>query len=282
VYGSIQLQTADYIFEDKGHLPDFESHDGLKDLIVFACGIELQNAICPLSYQPTDDSYLVVALFNNGLSPLDALQRFDVSSSTHEMRIQNVHSRGRTISLLKGIFSRITVLDMEGTRLDPWTDLFIPTLAWFIHAIKAYAGVVEPSYLQLFVRQLEWTSKRWPELFAASERLSRDATAPSSLLWPDYPQVTVSRPTATCDLVHDNMGSLSCLILLPFTNTDVVTGTDSDQYLGDLEESEIALAGMRAGDTMYFSCYTHVMEHTRGNIKISRTRSPSLSLSHGT
>jgi hypothetical protein len=196
---------------DEGHLPDFYTCDGLKDLIIFACGIELQNAICPLSYQPTDDDHLVSMLANCGLSSEDALQRFDVSSSTYEMRVQNVHSRGRAITLLKVIFSRIGVVDTEGGPLNPWLHLFIPTLAWFLHSMMAYANIVQPSYLQLFFRQLEWTAKQWPELHAAVDRLQGEDSDPQTLLWPDYPQVTISRSATIRDVVHDDAG-----VQLPF------------------------------------------------------------------
>lgn len=145
-------------------------------------------------------------LSNKGLSPTDAVQRCDISLTTHEMRIQNVHSRGRTIILLKSIFKRINLNDVEGTPLDPWLDLFIPTLAWFIHAMRAYADIVKPSYLDLLLRQLEWTSNRWSELSSAVERFTSEYPQPSSLLWPGYPQVTVSRAAATYDAVHDDIG----------------------------------------------------------------------------
>ncbi|KAH6880233.1 hypothetical protein BKA70DRAFT_1447519 [Coprinopsis sp. MPI-PUGE-AT-0042] len=202
---------------DEGHVPKFTTASGLTDLIVFACGIELQNAICPLSYKSTDDEHLVAMLENCGVSPDDALHRYDFSQSTHEMRVQNVHSRGRVIALLKFVFARIDVIDdRDGARLDPWFDLFIPTLAWFIHAI--------PTPLDLF--------------------------------WPEYPQVTVSAALPPRDAVSDD--------------------SDGDLGIDTPEESDLALQGMRAGDTLYFSCYTYITTPSSTKVSSRRTRSPSL------
>ncbi|KAH6909496.1 hypothetical protein BKA70DRAFT_1221737 [Coprinopsis sp. MPI-PUGE-AT-0042] len=240
---------------DKGHVPDFTTASGLTDLIVFACGIELQNVICPLSYKPTDDEHLVAMLKKKcGVSPDDALQKYDFSQSTHEMRVQNVHSRGRVIALLEFIFARIDVIDKcDGSLLDPWFELFIPTLAWFIHALRAYASLTSLEPNALFDRQLEWTTKRWPELETYSHAFSKIDSAPLELFWPEYPQVTVSP-------AHDPVNDDSDIDL----NTDIP------------EERDLASQGLRAGDTMYFSCYSYITAPSSTRVTPRRTRSPSL------
>ncbi|KAH6906912.1 hypothetical protein BKA70DRAFT_1223778 [Coprinopsis sp. MPI-PUGE-AT-0042] len=188
------------------------------------------NVICPLSYKPTDDQHLVAMLKKKcGVSPDNALQKYDFSQSTHEMRVQNVHSRGRVIALLEFIFARIDVIDKcDGSLLDPWFELFIPTLAWFIHALRAYASLTYLEPNALFDRQLEWTTKRWPELETYSNAFSKIDSAPLELFWPEYPQVTVSP-------AHDPVNDDSDIDL----NTDIP------------EERDLASQGLRAGDTIY-------------------------------
>lgn len=148
-----------------GHVPDFTTPDGLTDLIVFACGIKLQNAICPLSHKATDDKHVVAILKDHGLSADNTLYKYDFSQATHEMCVQNVHSCGRVLALLLHIFARIAVTDVTtGSHLDPWFDLFIPTLAWFSHTMLAYAKLVSHKLFDLFQCQMKWTAKWWPEL----------------------------------------------------------------------------------------------------------------------
>ncbi|KAH6879976.1 hypothetical protein BKA70DRAFT_1447684 [Coprinopsis sp. MPI-PUGE-AT-0042] len=236
---------------DKGHIPDFTTASGLTDLIVFACGIELQNAICPLSYKPTDDDHSVAMLKKCGVSPDDALQKYDFSQLTHKMRVQNVQSRSRVIALLEFIFARVDVIDQgDGSHLNPWFDLFIPTLAWFIHALQAYASLTSLKPMDLFNRQLEWTTKRWPELEAFSHAFRTISSTPLVLFWPEFPQVTVS---PAHNAVDGDSG-----------NTDIP------------EESDLASKGLRAGDTMYFSCYAYITAASSTRVTPRRTRSPSL------
>ncbi|KAH6884697.1 hypothetical protein BKA70DRAFT_1237562 [Coprinopsis sp. MPI-PUGE-AT-0042] len=190
---------------DKGHVPDFTTASGLTDLIVFACGIELQNAICPLSYKPTDDDHSVAMLKKCGVSPDDALQKYDFSQSTHEMRVQNVQSRGRVIALLEFIFARVDVIDKgDGSHLNP-----CPT--------------------------------------------------PLVLFWPEFPQVTVS---PAHNAVDGDSGKYHGLYIDP--STDIP------------EESDLASKGLRAGDTMYFSCYAYITAPSSTRVTPRRTRSPSL------
>ncbi|KAH6891822.1 hypothetical protein BKA70DRAFT_1440992 [Coprinopsis sp. MPI-PUGE-AT-0042] len=246
---------------DKGHIPDFTTAIGLTDLIVFACGIELQNVICPLSYKPTDDEHLIAMLGNCGVSPDDALYKYDFSRSTHEMCVQNVHSRGRIIALLEFVFARIEVVDdRDGARLDPWRDLFIPTLAWFIHAMRTYANLTSLEPIALLDRQLHWTTKRWPELETCAQDFTSTSPTPLDLFWPSYPQVTVSAALPPHDAVNDD--------------------SDGDLGIDVPEESDLALQGMRAGDTIYFSCYTYITTPSSTKVSTRRTRSPSIAKVH--
>ena len=103
----------------------------------------MQNALCPLSYTATDDQSLVALLHNHGHTPLQALIDFDISSMTHEMRAQNVFSRGRMQVLLRHSFDhRVTISKPNGEEMrDPWGQLFIPTLAWFISCLQTYLAL---------------------------------------------------------------------------------------------------------------------------------------------
>ena len=113
------------------------------DLLLLACVVEVQNALCPLSYNFTDDPSLLALLDKQGYTPLAALADYDISSMTHAMRLQNVYSRGRMQVLLRHIFDhRITIRKPCGVEMrDPWGQLFIPTFAWFLSYLKTYLGL---------------------------------------------------------------------------------------------------------------------------------------------
>jgi hypothetical protein len=129
-----------------------------------------------------------------GLSPKHALKKYDHSRASHTMRVQNVHRRGRVTLLLKTLRDCLTITDSShgSHSIDLWSDLFIPTLAWFLYAMDEYFSLASnpkpPVPKALFKRQLEWSSDRWPELATAVERLARQQPTVTTLMWPDYPQ----------------------------------------------------------------------------------------------
>lgn len=185
---------------DIGHIPSLDSRESLLNLVVFACGIELQNAICPQSYEPVEtDSLLRCALLLEGVSPDDALKRFDISEKSYEMRLQNICSRGRIIQVLRVVFKRFSILDAAGTPQDGWSFVFIPTLAWMIHALKHYynaslksvpesdRSILSLPSRDLFSAQLEWTADRWLELRDAVDKLERDQIPVDNLMAPLSP-----------------------------------------------------------------------------------------------
>ncbi|KAF6747944.1 hypothetical protein DFP72DRAFT_853946 [Ephemerocybe angulata] len=48
-----------------------------------------------------------------------------------------------SISCCKGVFKHMVLIDDSGMQQKPWDFLFIPTLAWYLHAIKEYWNRVE-------------------------------------------------------------------------------------------------------------------------------------------
>ncbi|RXW11363.1 hypothetical protein EST38_g14492, partial [Candolleomyces aberdarensis] len=224
---------------DFGHIPDVATTAGLSDFLIFACGIELQNCLCNTSYRPTENPILIETLSKkNSLSPDEALWKYDVSSMPHEARVHNIASRARVRVILREIFSQIVVMDGAGAVQEPWKFLFFPTLAWYIHALKGY---YERSFGQdslaakelskedvpdwnIFYRQLEWTSRRWPELKPLVDDLEQQ------------------------NVVADNL----VYALPPFT----ILPRDATKAKGDVETGdELFMLGMREGDASYLSVY---------------------------
>lgn len=190
-------------------------------MLLLACVVEVQNALCPLSYNFTDDPSLLALLDKQGHTPLAALADYDISGMTHEMRLQNVYSRGRMQALLRHIFDRqITIRKPCGVEMrDPWGQLFIPTFAWFINCLKTYLGLSLAStrethigkkrirdqvlsaslgpvpvdsgvnFRALFKVQMRSSSLRWEPLTDAVKKLQDKHKAPDSkiktLLPPD-------------------------------------------------------------------------------------------------
>ena len=180
----------------------------MMELVIFACAIELQNAICPLSYHSTTDPHLTARFTSkvSGLSCGDALRRWDVNAIPHELRIGNACARGRMRLVLDAVFRDFAILNKNGKKLDPWTFVFLPTLARLIASLKNYMGkslalgallhdgddtndeddnddednideddAGKPGYGEvhtqddnssLFSRNLDWIYLRWPNLEA--------------------------------------------------------------------------------------------------------------------
>ncbi|TFK16335.1 hypothetical protein FA15DRAFT_662241, partial [Coprinopsis marcescibilis] len=175
----------DFSESDVGHVPDLSTPQGMTDLLMFACAVEIQHVVCFDTYRPASSGPLISVLGVHGISPQDALDRFDVSSIIHDQRIQNAYSRGKTYDVLREAFARVMVTDKNGHAHDPWSWLFIPMLGWLLHALKEYyrrsygkvdvedyeeEREVHVTYSQ-FLRQLEWTSMRWKELKVEFDRL---------------------------------------------------------------------------------------------------------------
>ena len=123
---------------DAGHFPIIDTPNTLLDLLFFACGVELQNATCVWSYQPTKDNDLVLWLAQAGLTAVEGLRSHDLSQVDSQTRYLNVLSRGRMQDLLRVVSQQVVVKDSHGTVQDLRTFLFLPMLAWLIHALKAY------------------------------------------------------------------------------------------------------------------------------------------------
>ncbi|RXW19485.1 hypothetical protein EST38_g6372 [Candolleomyces aberdarensis] len=132
-YKALALGTSDL-----GFLPNVSTQDGLEQLLATICLVELQNVICSSSYRPTGEELVAWRLSNAGISIDDALSLYDISAATYAMRMENIYSRGRGISLLKAVFGRITIQDRDGKVVDGWSALFIPMLAHLIVALQRY------------------------------------------------------------------------------------------------------------------------------------------------
>ncbi|KAF6761869.1 hypothetical protein DFP72DRAFT_1061170 [Ephemerocybe angulata] len=208
------LGLNDIVEGDKGHLPDVSTVEGLTNLLLFACGIEMLNALSRDSYHPVGEEALGAAIAKRGMDTDTALDLYDISEVSHETRLHNACSRGRMQDLLERIFVRYTIVDEDGQDQDGWTFLWIPTFAWFIHALKDYydrslhvndddsedggseRGKDEESEEdavpmgELFSRQMEWSASRWPELKSAVEELADRQEEVSSLVW-DFPNFTI-------------------------------------------------------------------------------------------
>lgn len=136
----------------------------------------MQNALCTTSYHPTTDELLLPNILSEGRTAKYALNQYDVSAKSHELRLQNMCSRGRMVETLRTVFSRSTITDVFGNQQDPWLFLVTPALAWFLRALRGYYtlgsqvlqsersldGLMVPR--KLFERQLSWTEARWSVL----------------------------------------------------------------------------------------------------------------------
>ncbi|KAJ2931990.1 hypothetical protein H1R20_g5095, partial [Candolleomyces eurysporus] len=209
---------------DTGHVPNVTTTAGLSDFLIFACGIELQNCLCVSSYRPTQDPVLIEMLTHkNVLSPEEALWKYDVSSMAHETRVHNIASRARVRVTLRELFRHIVVIDGAGVVQEPWTFLYIPTLAWFIHALKGYykrsfredslkAKEVPEIHVpdsSLFHRQLEWASRRWPELKNQVDYLEQQDIEADNLAYA-LPPFTILQ----CDVGQDDLETGTELFML--------------------------------------------------------------------
>ncbi|KAF8987744.1 hypothetical protein BDQ17DRAFT_1435410 [Cyathus striatus] len=216
--GSSNMQA-----QDKGHLLNIETESGLKDLMFFACYIELQNALCTSSYLPTNDQVLINKLLFNRLGSGD-------ESPEDEMEIL-LHKVSKRFSI---------ILEGEAEAWDPWNALFIPMLAWLIHSLNFYhlgsldlreSGIIGNRFATLFECQLEWISECWPELEAELEHMKRKGIVAQNLMW--------SAPKFKILLNAPNIGP----------------NQDSAKEVVE-EPSDLYCHERRAGDLLYLSVYT--------------------------
>lgn len=183
------------------------------ELVVFACAIELQNALCPLSYEPSADASLD-AFFrspNSSVNRDEALRRWDVNNIPHETRIGNACARAHAQLALKAAFDNVIVLDEGGNEKDPFRFVFYPTLARFIACITDYMAKsravdkiiddaetetgrqehleddanTEQEGASLFTRNLEWVYARWPNLKGVvTRRYGKSRNKATNLIFP--------------------------------------------------------------------------------------------------
>lgn len=154
-------------------------------MVYLGCLVELQNALCPLSYELCTNPAILALLGLHGITASIALIDFDFSEMSHELRLECIYCRGRMVSLLRDhVFRKYRIRDANGDIMDPWSQLFIPTLAHLICALKAYfttafdggysrgrkakstKSVIAAESLAgtYFKVQLKSTSRRWEEL----------------------------------------------------------------------------------------------------------------------
>ncbi|TEB03968.1 hypothetical protein FA13DRAFT_1807828 [Coprinellus micaceus] len=241
------LALGDIDEQDQGHLPTFDSVQSLQDLLIVACGVELQNATCSESYEVTTDPVLLCLLQMRKETADQVFEKHDISKMPYDTRCMAVHSRGRIYDPLKVIFQQVDIVDETGNLIeDPWHHLFVPTLAWFIAGLKGYyrdsariSGHSLPK-LQLFERQLRWTisSQQWPTLEAELSKLKRKWV--SNFICP--PPVSAVRPKA-----------------------------NPPPRDGEKEPLELFRAGLRRGDDAYFSVVTPSHPGVGRNLKRRRS-----------
>lgn len=165
-----------------GHIPVIDSPSSLENILLFACGIELLSATSVFSYLPTRDPDLTSWLRSRGETEHDGLVAHDISALGMQARHLNILSRGRMRDVLRVIFQGLNIKDVQRQPQDPMTYLFLPTLAWFITALRRYYDLsFSPSVVmgdnyripdrKLFNRQLDWIVLRYPELESHMDKL---------------------------------------------------------------------------------------------------------------
>ncbi|KAJ2923291.1 hypothetical protein H1R20_g13803, partial [Candolleomyces eurysporus] len=259
-----------------GYLPDILSRDGIEQLLATACLAELQNAVCSLSYKPTDDDLWILQLGQRGMTVEEALELYNVSATPYASRLENIFSRGRACALLKTVFNRVILTNDNGEHLDGWKDLFILMLTWLVAAIQEYSQQAFAQGCQdnkdyedhdssgedeavdeqraedhhrlraLFDRQMEWTSRRWDELQEAVNRLTAAGSVKPNLLEWDMPQFTVAekpgpwkhKPMNVQELMHLGLQAGNQMFLCAYANFGKVTGLEVKE---ELDEDKLVL-----------------------------------------
>ncbi|KAF6754401.1 hypothetical protein DFP72DRAFT_898959 [Ephemerocybe angulata] len=169
--------------QDGGYAPDPCTRAGFKDLIRFACGIQILGIISPSMYTVTDDPFLVEKLGKEDLSPREGLEKYNISQASYESRRQLIFARGRVIATLKHVFAQVDV-QLDFDILDPWRDLFIPSLAHLLYALQDYYdrssrtsstdnNTFPLPTKKLFDRQVESVAGQWPELLEDLDNLKK-------------------------------------------------------------------------------------------------------------
>ncbi|KAF6754402.1 hypothetical protein DFP72DRAFT_1170144 [Ephemerocybe angulata] len=182
--------------DDGGYMLNPYTRQGFEDLIRFACGIQILGIVSPSMYTETDDPVVIKMLQKAKVSPKDALEMYNISQAPYESRRQLIFARGRVIATLKHVFAQVDV-DTPLEVLDPWRDLFIPSLAHLLYALQDYydrssrtsSTDNNPFPLptkELFDRQVESVAEQWPELLEGLGNLKK-ARGPVDSMDFDFP-----------------------------------------------------------------------------------------------
>ncbi|KAJ3549148.1 hypothetical protein NMY22_g993 [Coprinellus aureogranulatus] len=192
---------------DEGHLPDVTTREGLMNLIIFACGIEIQHAVCSDAYRTTSDSSIIAGIKARGLAEEDdlgeALGLYDISKVSHQMRLETMYARARIHLVVKAVLENTSIMDTDGIPRDSWNHIFVPTLTRLLYGCLDYFersnGGKDCSDTHFF-RQLTWVGMRYPEVFdlfqdwqAAEGGACRDDLPPFNIIFP-MPEFTIVRP----------------------------------------------------------------------------------------
>ncbi|EAU90829.2 hypothetical protein CC1G_12957 [Coprinopsis cinerea okayama7 len=185
------LGIGDTQDNDIPHLPDIDTPQGLYDLTLVACAMEIQEIICPLSYQPASREDWGDYVKPSRLG--DLLYKSNISATSHTSRVQTVWARGRIHEALKSVYGGVVMTSPEGEEIDGWHLLFFPMLGWLLKALKCYYNRSRPRLdidESLFSRQLEWVTKAFPSAAEETDALSEREV--KSVL-PPLPAFTVAR-----------------------------------------------------------------------------------------
>lgn len=155
--------------KDLRHLGDYTTPQGLYRLVIFACYLELDAALCPTSYRPTSDKLVVSLIRNARLDPSTLLDKSNLTDSTYSRRQQAIYSKGCIALVLQHLFARLE-LTSEG-KIQPGYDLlFKPMLTRMVASLIAYWNIIwisphlDPSQAPASSpseRAREETQRRW-------------------------------------------------------------------------------------------------------------------------
>lgn len=215
--------------------------------------MELHNVLCCLSYQDAaEDKYPY-------LSTHTVRQTLDFNALTDAQRQLRIFGRGVGTDLLDYIGSCYRFVDSStGQFKHLWDDIYLPMLAWTIHAIKRYHSLVSlPDQSSgdslrvfsadrgTFLQQVEWSISHRPDIDNAVSHLEKNNVEPQHLCWPGWdfelqPNSSFevahkpSRLTLNGELLHTKIrGRFTC-------NTVERTS------------SELFSLGLRDGDRIYY------------------------------
>ncbi|KAJ3521771.1 hypothetical protein NMY22_g12177 [Coprinellus aureogranulatus] len=190
---------------EKAHIVDYTMVDSLKSLLIFACGIELQNATSHQTYMSTGDHGLLQALRQRQISRSTALESFDLSAMTCKDRIEATFAKGRMVEVVRAVFRSIIIQDIHGNIQEGWDFLYLPMLAWMISSLKKYyrlataqeyLGGATPPAASLFLRQLDWCARRWDALKTLVRTYDSEPSLNMDSIIRPWPEFTVRSLTS--------------------------------------------------------------------------------------